>query len=89
MNLAKVSTRGRITLPLEIRRVLNLKYGDNIRFIQTTSGEIILSNASSTAIRKAQKAFTGAAEMMGVHSEEDVQSLVDEVRYGKCHAHTD
>lgn len=43
----------------------------------------ILSNASARAIRKAQAAFSGAAEAMGISSDEDVQALVDEVRYGK------
>lgn len=38
---------------------------------------------SSKAIRKAQAAFTGAAEAMGISSEDDIQALVDEVRYGK------
>ena len=46
-------------------------------------GEIVVNNASSKAIRKAQAAFTGAAEAMGVTSEDDIQALVDEVRYGK------
>ena len=39
----------------------------------------ILSNASARAIRKAQAAFLGAAEAMGISSDEDVQDLVDEV----------
>lgn len=39
-----------------------------------------MSNASSQAIRKAQAAFTGVAEDMGIYSEDDVQALVDEVR---------
>ncbi len=32
-------------------------------------------------IRKAQKAFAGAAERLGVKDDDDVQKLVDEVRY--------
>ena len=35
------------------------------------------------ALHKAQKAFEGVAEQMGVYNEDDVQALVDEVRYGK------
>lgn len=89
MNLAKVSSRGRITVPAEIRRMLNLKYGDKIMFIQSYNGEIILSNASGKAIRKAQEAFVGAAEDMGVHSEDEVQLLVDELRCGVNYADTD
>jgi len=83
MNLAKISANGQITVPVEIRRLLGLKSGDKILFFQKQDGEIVVSNASSKAIRKAQAAFAGAAEAMGVSSEDDIQALVDEVRYGK------
>ena len=83
MNLAKLSANGQITLPVEIRRLLGLKSGDKVLFIQKEDGEIVLSNASEKAIRKAQAAFAGAAEAMGLSSEDDVQALVDEVRYGR------
>lgn len=83
MNLAKVSANGQITLPVEIRRLLGLKSGDKVLFFQKQDGEIVMSNASAKAIRKAQAAFSGAAEEMGVFSEEDVQALVNETRYGK------
>ena len=83
MNLAKVSANGQITLPVEIRHLLDLKAGDKVLFFQKQDGEIVLSNASAKAIRKAQAAFSGAAEEMGVFSEEDVQALVNETRYGK------
>ena len=83
MNLAKISANGQITVPVEIRRLLGLKSGDKILFYQKEDGEIVMSNASSQAIRKAQAAFTGVAEDMGIYSEDDVQALVDEVRYGK------
>lgn len=49
----------------------------------TQDSKIRLSSASAAAIQKAQAAFAGAAEDMGVSSEEDVQALVDAVRYGK------
>ena len=83
MNLAKISANGQITVPVEIRRMLGLKSGDKVLFFQKQNGEIIVSNASAEAIRKAQAAFAGAAEAMEVHSEDDIQALVDEVRYGK------
>lgn len=82
MNLAKVSSNGQITLPVEIRRILGLKSGDKVLFFQKQDGEIVLSNASAAAIRKAQEAFAGAAEEVGVRNEDDVQALVDEMRYG-------
>ncbi len=82
MNLAKISANGQITVPIEIQKLLGLKSGDKILFFQKQNGEIVVCNASSQAIRKAQTAFVGVAEKMGVTSEEDVQALVDEVRYG-------
>ena len=83
MNLAKLSSTGQITVPVEIRRLLKLKEGDKILFIQNESGEVVIDNASINAIRKAQKAFEGVAEELGNPSEEEIQSWVDESRYGK------
>ena len=63
--------------------MLGLKSGDKILFYQKVNGEVIMSNASSQAIRKAQAAFSGAAEEMGISDEDEVQDLIDELRYGK------
>lgn len=83
MNLAKISANGQITVPIEIRRLLGLKSGDKLLFYQKKDGEIVVSNASSEAIRKAQAAFTGAAEAMNLSDEDDIQALVNEIRYRK------
>ena len=83
MNLARVSANGQITVPAEIRRLLGIKSGDKILFIQNSNGEIVINNASSHAILKAQRAFNGVAEQIGVKDDEDVQALVNEIRYGK------
>ena len=48
--------------------------------MQNEKDEYTIDNASSSALRKAQIAFDGAAEKMGVQNEDDVQSLIDEVR---------
>jgi AbrB family looped-hinge helix DNA binding protein len=83
MNLAKVSANGQITVPIEVRRALKLKEGDKILFFQRENGDVVINNASINAIRKAQEAFAGAAEAMGIQTEDDVQALVDGVRYEK------
>ena len=83
MNLAKLSANGQITVPVEIRRLLGLKSGDKILFFQNPGGEIVVANASAQALEKAQNAFAGLAEKLGVKDEDDVQALVDEVRYGR------
>ncbi|MCL2382438.1 MAG: AbrB/MazE/SpoVT family DNA-binding domain-containing protein [Treponema sp.] len=82
MNLAKVSGGGQVTVPAEIRKKLNLKDGDKILFFERGDGEVVINNASATAIANAQKAFEGAHTDFGASSESDVQRLVDEVRYG-------
>ena len=83
MNLARLSANGQVMVPIEIRKKLNLKEGDKILFYERSDGEVVINNASTTAIINAQKAFEGAAKDFGVNSEEDVQQLVDEERYGK------
>lgn len=83
MNLAKISSNGQITVPVEIRRLLGLKSGDKVLFFQNKDGDVVINNASAKAIYKAQAAFSGVAEEMGVYNEDDVQELVNEVRYGK------
>lgn len=83
MNLARVSSNGQITVPIEIRRLLGLKEGDKVLFLRRDNGEVVIGNASETAILKAQAAMRGVAEQLGVNDDSDVQALVDEVRYGK------
>ena len=83
MNLAKVSANGQITVPVEIRRLLGLRSGDKVLFFQRQDGDVVISNASAQALRKAQSAFVGAAEEMGIANEDDAQALVDETRYGE------
>jgi len=83
MNLARVSANGQVTVPVEIRRKLNLREGDKILFFERGNGEVVIDNASITAITKAQEAFKGAAKDFGVNSEEDVQKLINDIRYGE------
>ena len=83
MNLVKLSANGQITVPVEIRKLLDLKSGDKILLYQNKSGEIVLDNASANALSKVQNAMAGVAERLGLRDEDDVQKLVNEVRYGE------
>ena len=83
MNLARLSANGQVTVPIEIRKKLNLKEGDKILFFERDDGEVVINNASASAIINAQKAFKGASAQFGVKSEEEVQQLINEVRYSK------
>jgi AbrB family looped-hinge helix DNA binding protein len=82
MNLAKVSVNGQLTIPIEVRRKLNIRTGDKVLFLDNPNGEVVISNASINTIKKAQKAFEGAAEKMGFRSDDDVVDEVMRMRYG-------
>ena len=77
MNLAKVSANGQVTIPVEIRRRLQLKEGDKILFIER-KGEIVITNASATIIAQAQDVFAGAANEFDVKSKKST----DDTRHG-------
>ena len=83
MNLARVSANGQVTIPFEIRRVLNIKEGDKLLFVRRENGEVVMGNANTQALQEAQQAFEGVAEELGYPTEEEIQSWVDEIRYGK------
>ena len=45
MELAKITSKGQITLPISIRRILNLKDGDKVAFIEK-DGNIYTKNCT-------------------------------------------
>lgn len=61
MELAKVTTKGQITIPKSIRELLDLKEGSKIIFIQKGE-DIIIQNSAMIALEKIQKAFEGEAD---------------------------
>ena len=79
MELAKITTRGQITIPVEIRKKLSVKDGDKVIFIEE-NGRIIMENAAMIALKNAQDAFAGEAERLGLKTEQDIVDLVKEVR---------
>ena len=44
MELAKLTTKGQITIPIEIRKKLNVGAGDKVVFLEET-GRIFIENA--------------------------------------------
>lgn len=79
MELAKISSKGQITIPIEIRKKLGVKEGDKVLFVEE-NGNILIMNSTMLAFRKAQQAFDGEAEKAGLKSEEDVVNLIKELR---------
>jgi AbrB family looped-hinge helix DNA binding protein len=79
MELAKITTRGQITIPAEIRKKLGVRDGDKVIFLEE-NGRIIMENAAMIALKNAQDAFAGESERLGLKTEQDVVSLVKDVR---------
>jgi len=79
MELAKITTKGQITLPITIRRQLNLNYGDKVAFVEK-DGQYVIINPTILAFENAQKAFEGEAERLGLENVDDVVAMVKEVR---------
>lgn len=79
MEIAKVTSKGQITIPVEIRKKLNLKNGDKVFFIEDQD-KVFIINAAKASFLNLQKTFTGEAERAGIYSEDDVVNIVAEVR---------
>ncbi len=79
MELAKVTTKGQVTIPKSIRELLNLKEGSKIIFIQKGK-DIVIQNSAMLALEKIQNAFDGEAERLGLETEEDVAQMIKEFR---------
>ena len=79
MDLARVSSKGQITIPIEIRKKLNLKEGDKVLFLEE-NGKIVLANSSYVALKEMQEIMKGESEKIGLISEEDVNILIKDLR---------
>ncbi len=79
MELAKITTRGQITIPIEIRKKLGVKAGDKVIFVEE-NGRIVMENAAVVALKNMQAAFAGEAKRLGLKTEQDVVDMVKEVR---------
>lgn len=79
MELAKVTSKGQITIPATIRKMLGIKDGDKVLFVQEGS-KVVIMNASINALMEVQKAFQNVADELGVQNEQDVVDMVKEIR---------
>ena len=79
MELAKITSKGQITIPVSIRKLLGVKDGDKVLFLQE-GNRVVMMNASVNALLEAQKDFQGEAGKLGLQDEQDVVNLVKEIR---------
>ncbi len=76
---AKIMSKGQVTIPKEIRKLLKVSVGDRVTFICEGDYAIVM-NANLYAMRTLQREMSGEFEKAGIKNEEDILSLVKEVR---------
>lgn len=79
MDLAKVTSKGQVTIPIDIRKKLGLKNGDKVLFVEE-AGRIYMMNSSMDAFKEAQMEFVGEADRVGLRDDEDVVNMIKELR---------
>lgn len=79
MEVAKISSKGQITIPTSIRDKLKLKAGDKIVIFEE-NGRFYFENSAMLAFKRAEEAFAGEAQRVGFQTEEDMQDYMKEIR---------
>jgi AbrB family looped-hinge helix DNA binding protein len=82
MELAKITLRGQITIPVEIRKKLGVKDGDKVVFLEE-NGRIVMENSVRVALKDVQAAFKGEAARVGLKDDRDVVTMIKELRRKK------
>lgn len=82
MELAKVTSKGQVTIPIDIRKKLGIREGDKILFIEE-GNKIVIMNPTMIALKEAQEAFRGEAERVGLKDEQDVVDMIKAMRVEK------
>jgi AbrB family looped-hinge helix DNA binding protein len=82
LDVSKVSAKGQVTIPVEIRKRLSVKAGDKVAFVEN-GGNVILLNSNRLAFEEFQREMDGEAQNAGINSEQDVVDLVRHIRNRK------
>ena len=79
MEVAKISSKGQITIPVSVRNRLNIKAGDKIVILEE-NGRFYFENSAVLAFQRVEDAFAGEAEKAGFSTEEEMQDYMKEIR---------
>ncbi len=79
MEIAKISSKGQITIPVSIRNKLKLKTGDKIVILEENN-RFCLENSAMLAFKRAETEFAEEAEKAGFETEESMQDYMKEIR---------
>lgn len=76
---AKVMSKGQVTIPKEVRKVLGVQSGDKVTFV-VEGNTVRVVNSAVYAMRLLQQEMNGAADLTGVETEGDVANLISSIR---------
>ena len=79
---AVISSKGQLTIPKEVRKVLGVDSGEKVTFV-VVGDEVKIVNAAAYAMKVLQTEMIGEATKAGLNSEEDIVSLIKELRAGR------
>jgi len=82
MELAKVTSKGQITIPRDVRVKMNIKTGDKLLFFEE-NGKFFLQNSNTIVLADFQKAMKGAAKQAGFNDTDDVVKYIKVLRRSK------
>jgi AbrB family looped-hinge helix DNA binding protein len=75
MDIAKVTSKGQITIPRDIRTKMDLKKGDKILIFED-NGKYFFQNSASAILRTFQESMKGEAEEAGFIDPDDVVKYI-------------
>jgi AbrB family looped-hinge helix DNA binding protein len=79
MDMSRVSSKGQVTIPIEFRKMLGIKEGDKVIFVEN-GNNVLLFNSNRLAFKEFQAGMEGEAESAGIKDEQDVVDIVKQVR---------
>ena len=79
MEVAKISSKGQITIPISVREKLKLKAGDKVLILEE-NGRFYMENSAMIAFNRVAEQFSGEAEKAGFRTEEEMQEYMKEIR---------
>ena len=85
MEIARVTSKGQITIPRDIRTKMNIKMGDKIVFFED-GGKYYFQNSASISIKALenfQSIMKGEAEKAGFNDPDDVVKYIKTLRKEK------
>lgn len=78
MESSKISAKGQITLPLAVRKAMNLNEGDIVVF-EKTEDAYLLKSIDAVAVKKIKEQMSGLADDLQLNTLEDVANFILEL----------